>query len=106
MTQVDRKSEIAMLKDPKRWPLWPALPIKNSDGRTAWVTADYPLIVLKEHPTMRGILLQLACEDGMPVPGATELHHAGDDERRVYEEQVMARYIDADGLLDAGWRID
>ena len=98
-----------MMNTPTDWPLWPCLPIKRNVGNgleTGWVSADYPTIVLRTRPSMRGILLQLACEDGLPVPGETGLRHADDEARAVYEAQIVKRYTDVDGVLDDGWIVD
>jgi hypothetical protein len=59
---------------------------------------------------MRGILLQLACEvgEGLPIIGSEMHHHEPKDSkaRKMYEDNVIKRYEDIDGMLDDGWVID
>jgi hypothetical protein len=108
---VKRERSIAMLADPQSWPLWPFLPMKRHVDDMPFsgfaVTADFPTVVLKQFPTTKGILLQLACEhpEGLPVPGGGH-QKADENARRMYEEHVEARYDDVEAMLDAGWEID
>jgi hypothetical protein len=115
MNAQDRKRHHDMLKDPNAWPYWPVLPMKRSMDHSpnlGFVTADFPNIVLSQRPSMKGILLQLACEegDGLPVVGRPEEenHHEPKDSKmyKVYEDNVIKRYDDIDGMLDDGWKID
>jgi hypothetical protein len=109
-TAEERKRALRKLSNPQSWPCWPFLPMKRMvDGHVEngfAVTADYPTVVLRGFPTMDGIILQLAYEDGVPVPGGGHLRHASAEERVLYEDFVEYRYEDLDGLLDDGWRID
>jgi hypothetical protein len=112
-TREERVKAREFIENPDQWPNWPVLPLKRTnDGVTEAgfsVTADYPTVVLRGFANPKGILLQLACEDmGLPVLGTDEVTRleAGHPMRRVYEESVVGRYIDIDGLFDAGWRID
>jgi hypothetical protein len=111
MTPTPHEQMKAFISDPIRWPKWPVLPMKREGehGTEAGfcVTADYPTIVLKQFPTPRGILYQLACEDGLPMLGQDRLRYSTPDERKVYDEQMVEhRYDDIDQMLDAGWVID
>lgn len=113
LSRADRERHIDMFENPNAWPNWPFLPMKKpqANGQTLTgyaVTADYPLILLKQFPTMQGILLQIACEDGLPVIGGApdELRHADDAAKALYEANIEQRFIDFDQMLDAGWRID
>jgi hypothetical protein len=111
-TEQLRRRSLEFIADPERWPAWPVLPLKHHDGdgnveAGFCITPDFPTVVLKEFPTARGILLQLACEGdrGLPVPGGGK--QLGDDEARaLYEGYVYARYADVDAMLDAGWMVD
>jgi len=109
----DRKSQHEMLENPKAWPHWPVLPMKRSwkyGPSMGFVTADFPTVVLKHKPSMKGILLQLACEegDGLPILGSDKNQHMPKDSEayKVYEEAIIKRYDDIDGMLDDGWKID
>ncbi len=107
MNATDRMRIISKLNEPKTWPRWPVLPMKNKDGRAGYcVTADYPLVLLVGFPSMKGILLQLAVEDGLPVPGQPKVMQADDHSRAVYEKHVEARFTDIDEMIDAGWEVD
>jgi hypothetical protein len=109
-TAEERMRAIAMLNEPMHWPKWPILPMKRTvDGDVESgfaVTADHPTVILKGFPSMRGIILQLAIEDGIPMPGSDEKVVVPDELRRIYHESIVARYDDIDGMLDDGWRID
>jgi len=93
------------IADPKKWPRWPYLPMKKGTEAGFSITADYPTVVLKSFPTMRGILLQLACEDGI-ISLDGSLKYADGAAQQVYESYVVKRYIDVDQMLDDGWVID
>jgi len=102
-----------MLNDPGSWPYWPVLPMKrpvDHSPHLGFVTADFPTVILKEAPTMRGILLQLACEpgDGLPILGSKDNQHMPKDSEayKLYESMVIKRYDDIDGMLDDDWEID
>ena len=113
MNAQDRERYRAMLEDPRGWPYWPILPMKRSldySPNLGFVTADYPSIILKKGPTMKGILLQLACEAGMPVLGGNDgevtILEQDSEARKLYENNIVKRYDDIDGMLDDGWVID
>jgi hypothetical protein len=88
--------------------------LKGSDSdhfpNLGFVTADFPNIILNKAPSMRGILLQLACEegDGLPIIGS-EMHHRepkDSEAHKLYEDNIIKRYEDIDAMLDDGWVID
>jgi len=97
--------------EPYEWPYWPACPVKRAGGEElGWVTADYPSIVLRERPLMRGVLAQLRFESAAEQLGELGFF----DPRRIvpeavrplYEAQVVGRFRDVQALVDAGWLVD
>lgn len=103
----EREKHKAMLEEPKRWPLWPILPLKRyfldeeyGERRVEagfFVSADFPTVVMSKPFTMSGILRQLSVEDN---------HKEGDEWPEWYAEEVVHRYDSIDEMLGDGWVVD
>jgi hypothetical protein len=111
--QVQAKRDVAQLAMPAAWPLWPVLPVKrmyDDQLEVGWVTADFPTVVLRERPTVKGILTQLRFE--LSVEEMDELGHfdprriVPESARPLYEAQILHSYHDAWALVDDGWTVD
>lgn len=107
------QAHVEKLQNPEGWPLWPVLPLKRyRDGRpeTAWVTADFPEVLLKQRPTHHGIILQLRWE--LEVEELDELGFFdprrlyGPDSEPIYRENIVKSYHTVEDVVDDGWVVD
>jgi hypothetical protein len=84
LTAIERTEHRTMMLDPRRWPYWPWLPVKH-------ITRDVAEF---------GAIYADDTDEGKPV--RVFMRNMG----TAPPEERERTFLDVDGVLDAGWRVD
>lgn len=92
--EKERQENLSMMKDPKKWRIWPVLPIKKvkSIGNED-LQVGFLLAIGKPIAYLRNFL------DLKDIPGITNI-------KEIMEKVPGKEYDSFDSLLDDGWVVD